>query len=180
MTRSFPVFPTAFVEIGYLGQPHGLRGEINLNTIRDFEADKDQFVYVDIDSTWIPLKIASVRLRSEDQYLIRFDGYSSEDAVTPLKGHYIALGFDKNYLAHFEDDQFYIDDLQDFEVRDISGADYGVIIGIDQSTDNNLLIIKRLDDTVTYIPFVDEFISSIDPDDNFITIDLPVGYDEIF
>lgn len=176
----FRHFPESFSEIGNFGQPHGLRGEINLLTDYDFTPGKGMFVFVEIDSTMIPLQVAGIRQRSENAYIISLTGYDNDTAVKRFKGLTVAV--DASIFGEITDndpDEIYLEDLLGYRVM-VDNQTAGKITGTDQSTDNPLMIIELTDNNRIMVPFADEYIESVDPHAETISLILPEGYIETF
>ena len=181
MFESERKFPVHFAPVGILGQPHGLKGEINITLDSGYVPDEGDFVFVDIDSTMIPLQVASIRQRTGDAFIVAFTGYDSDGSVKPFRGLEVSADADIICADNEEPDEdvFYIEDLVGYSVL-LDGKPYGTVEGFDDSTDNALLIVKRNDNRDIMIPFADQFITGIDSADNSLTITLPEGYDDLF
>ena len=174
------IFPRHFVAIGAVGQPHGLKGEINVAFDAGVVPDEGDFVFANLDSTMIPLEIKAIRRRNGDAFIVSFEGYTSEEAVKRFRGAELSTNADDVVDAEEPDDAVYIDTLPGYTVM-VDGKQYGEVEGFDESTDNPLLIIRRtVDDREILIPFVEAFVEGVDPDNQVIDITLPAGYEDIF
>ncbi len=173
-------FPENFIEIGRFGQPHGLGGEINFNASEDVNLHSGSFLFVDVDSTKIPLKIITCRQRSQETFLLRFQGYETSERINLFRG--LSVWGDARLFESEDSDSdiIYLEDLNDYKVFDSSGRLYGTVIGNEQSTENALMIVERIDGTETYIPFVEAFVTGIEPEAQSVHIDLPDGFDDNF
>lgn len=172
--------PDDYVEIGALGQSHGLKGEINLQIDQDLDLVSGDFIFVDIDGLLIPYEIESLRKRGADGYLVKFRSVDNPDQTSSLRNCRVFLNAgDKGDFKEDEDDRLYISDLIGFEVT-CNGHSLGVVIDFDDSTANCLLVLEDTDAKKLMIPFVDEYIAAIEVDKKLIEVDLPSGFQEAF
>ena len=68
---------------------------------------------------------------------------------------------------------FYASDLIGFKVNDMTHGVIGEISDINDSTQNILFIVKTPDGKELMIPVADEFILSIDPENETVNTDIP-------
>ena len=72
-------------------------------------------------------------------------------------------------------DVFTEGELIGYEVRDRKAGRIGKVAGIDDNTENVLLVVENEVGEDVFIPFVDDFIEEIDEGENVIYTDLPEG-----
>lgn len=169
-------------EIGSFGTPHGLKGEINLYApFPDdfFDSQEPVFLFASIDNTAIPFEVEGFRPRGVDGYLVKLAGINSAEDAEMLQGCTALV--EREILAQpdYDDDNLYAEDLEGFAIEDESHRNLGTVCSYDDSTANVLLICCDTSNRTFYIPFVDEYISDVDPENKQITVNLPDGFTEI-
>lgn len=116
------------VLLGRLGAPHGVRGEIRLQS---FTADPAAI------STYGPLfdaslarrfVIASLRPLGKDMFVARLEGVCDRTGAEALTG--VALYLPREALPAPEEDEFYLADLEGLRAQTRAGATLGVVIGV--------------------------------------------------
>lgn len=167
---------------GNTGQPHGLKGEINLFADDTKMIAPGEFLFVEIDGTMIPFEIESVRPRSGDSLLVKFHDVDSADGLALLRNTtvYTAAAEAETTDADNDDGHLYASDMEGYTVIDTdSNSSIGIVSGYEDSTLNTLLILERPDGSTLYLPFVEEFIESIDTAEKKLEVSLPQGFLEI-
>ncbi len=159
--------------IGSILKTHGINGEVVVNLDYDINIEDLTCLILDIDGILVPFFADSVRKRSADSLLIKFDGIDNENQAAEIVNHDIyalisELDIDDN------DEGFYVSDLIGYEA--FNGKTYiGRIDNFDDSTENALFIVKNNAGDIFYIPVTDEFITAIDEEKKIIEFDLPEG-----
>lgn len=173
--------------IGKIGKPHGINGEMNLSLNDDFldselTPDDLRCIVLDIEGIKVPFFINGWRPRNTEDILLSIDGIDNEVQAKELTGKTVyALTEDYSPVRDDENgDGMYASDLIGFTVSDENDRTLGVISDVEDSTDNTLFIIRRPDsDKPLYIPVVDEFITSVDPEAKHLSVSLPEGLVEL-
>ncbi|MCM1111573.1 MAG: ribosome maturation factor RimM [Clostridium sp.] len=173
--------PDDLTEAGRFGQPHALKGEINLFP-DDAPPSPGDFLFVDIDSTMIPFEVRAIRRRGEGAWLVTLADCSSADDVALLRNcpymvpDQTASGNDSGN----EEEGFYASDLVGFFVFDSkTGEIVGTVSDYDDSTMNTLLIVTTPSGRELYIPFAEAYIDAVDPETSAITVSLPEGFEQL-
>lgn len=167
-------------EYGSSGQAHGLRGEINMffDTDKDLPAAGD-FLFADIDATKIPYEIETIRRRADGHYLVKFCDVDSSEDAEKLRNRTFYIESDglEPDDEHAGEEGFYASDLIGFVVTDTDNGDrLGTVTDFNDNTINVLLVVDRGDGRQLLIPFVDEYITDIDPESRHIGVSLPDGF----
>lgn len=161
-------------DIGTLGKPHGVNGEINLSA--DVDPASLTCIVIDVDGINVPFFFSSVRSRGRDSYLVKIDGIDSDADVAQLVNKTVwALKSDIDEDTDESDDGFYAEDLVGFRVIDDVSGLRGEITGVDDTTDNVLFVVTADDGKNVLIPVADDFITSVDTDDKTVEMTLPQG-----
>lgn len=174
------LLPQHYSTIGFLGHPHGLKGEINMQLDDGVTLSAGEFVFVGIDNTMIPYEIESLRPRGDDAMLVKFKGVDSQAQSAGLKNKELFL--DSELLDDDEVDAegvIYLHDMVGFDVWSEEGVDIGIVDGYDDTTTNLLLIVSTSSGNVM-IPFVEDYIRSVDRETKRIIVSLPDGFKDVF
>lgn len=168
------------VEVGKLNKPHGINGEISA-TISDIVNVEDlKFIILDIDGIFVPFYIIELRQKSGDVYLLTFEDVNSDNQVREYTNKTIYLMVDDAAVSIIGDNNgMYASDFIGFEIEDLGIGVVGQIIDIDDSTSNVLFVVQKKDETIAYVPIVNEYIEDISIDNKLITMDLPDGLIEL-
>lgn len=105
-----PIDASQLLEVGYLGKPHGLRGEIRLtrhNPTGD-TLDCVERLVVRVQANYEVLAIESIR-GGENPALVAFDGFESRNDVERLRGATV-FAF-RSELPPLEPGEYYLSDL---------------------------------------------------------------------
>ena len=116
------------LEIGVLGRPHGVRGELRVHA---HNADSDALERC--DEIWLrdrdgrERRAAVARYRSGARHgILALDGVGDREAADRLKGARVLVPRER--LARLEEGEFFVADLIGLEVIDEAGAALGRVI----------------------------------------------------
>ena len=168
------------LEIGKFQKTHGLQGELNVVLDQVVEGDfleGENPVIIDIDGINVPFYPESVRTKGADSYLLKLKGVDSQAAASAFVNRtmYARRADLATYLDVEDGDVFTEGELIGYEVRDRKAGRIGKVAGIDDNTENVLLVVENEVGEYVFIPFVDDFIEEIDEGENVIYTDLPEG-----
>ena len=105
-------------------------------------------------------------------YYVRFSGIESKNDALPLVSCYLLVDKALVDTRLFEVSQ---ESLEGFCVFDIQGNELGVSLGLESVSIQTLLHIKKTNGKDVLIPYVDEFIHTLDLDSQCITISAPAA-----
>ncbi|MDJ0762852.1 MAG: ribosome maturation factor RimM [Myxococcota bacterium] len=148
-----------FVEIGVIGKPHGIRGEVNIfvyNPESDLTAYKD-LLFVKAGDDIHPIACLDCR-PSPRGYRVVFGGISTREDAARLKGAVICVRRDA--LPRLLPDEFYVADLIGLEVMD-GDALLGRVVSSREQGGVEVITVESETVQVT-VPLVDEFVEKID------------------
>ena len=185
------ILRTELKEIGKLQRPHGINGEINVQSRLDAdELASLRCVVLEIDGIFVPFFISASRPKSSQTSLLSIDGISSEaEAAKLCPAPLYALRDDIRRLEATdseseedsedeEDDEegFYAEDLIGYTVESDDGLLRGEIVDLDDSTDNYLFIVRDQDGRRLMLPVADgSMIEEVDTQRHHILLSLPEG-----
>ena len=185
------ILRTELKEIGRLQKPHGINGEINVQSLLDAdELASLRCVVLEIDGIFVPFFISASRPKSAQTSLLTIDGITSEaEAAKLCPAPLYALRDDIRRLeatdSESEDDSedeeddeegFYAEDLIGYTVESDDGLLRGEIVDLDDSTDNYLFIVRDQEGRRLMLPVADgSMIEEVDPERHHILLSLPEG-----
>lgn len=163
------------IEIGVLGKPHGLSGEINMAFDNDvFDRVDADYLVLMIDGILIPFYIEEYRFRGEQSVLMKLEGIDDAEKARQLTG--TVVYFPKSLNDADDEEMTSWDELIGYSVIDDADGTYvGRIESYDDSTANMLLIIKTDEDKEVLIPVAEELIKELDNKNKTFKMTIPQG-----
>lgn len=166
------------VPIAKIGAPYRLKGELKLYLLSDTTTIEDALDY----GAWSLKKANSDQwqlLSGEQVYrlgqklLIQFPGVDSRELASSLTNGLI--GVPRDALKAVEKDEYYWSDLIGMQVINHQGDDFGIISNILETGANEVLCCTKGDEEYL-IPFVQQYVISVDNDKNQILVDWQYDY----
>lgn len=162
------------IEIGKFQKTHALKGELNaiLDISEEYVEDGNPLV-IETDGISVPYYAESIRPKGSTSFLIKLEGVDTVEDAAELVNSPISVP--KDVLKEYVGDVMFEDDLEGFQVIDTHFGEIGEFEYIDDSTENELMVVRTPDDEEIYIPIVDDFIINIDEENKEIHTSLPEG-----
>ncbi len=165
------------ISVGHYNKPHGVVGEISATVNVDIDLLQHLSCLVsEIDGIFVPFFAEACRPKSRETVLLTIDGIDNEeDAAMLVNREIFALKGDIQCFADDdEEDEYPLDYFIGFELQDSDRTRVGVIIDVDEQTDNAIFIVDR-DGYECMVPATDELIVEFDIDKRIMVMDLPQG-----
>ncbi|HTF99833.1 MAG TPA: ribosome maturation factor RimM [Nitrospirota bacterium] len=162
------------ITIGRAVKPHGVRGEMKIETLTDVPERFTglQRVYlVSSAGREIPCSVDSVRYAGREVYL-KFEGYGSPEKARELNGWYIKVPQEE--AAPLPEGSYYWFEVIGMEVVAESGEKLGTISDIFETGSNDVYVLKRGRQEI-YLPATKEIIRQVDRAQKRITIHVTEG-----
>ncbi len=160
---------------GTITKTHGVDGKVVLSTETDLETkDFREPIFINIDGLLVPFFLVTIDTKGPDQYILTLELLDTVEEAATLIGLDMYLYEDDVVLT----ENFDITQLQGLNVIDQGKGEVGPIKRIEEVSGNYLLVIDKEDDEVL-IPFNEDFIVEILPEENYILLDLPDGLIEL-
>lgn len=162
------------VVVGRIGKPHGVRGVVTVETRTD-EPDRRftpgaEFV---VDGSARLLKVEQTHWHS-GRLLLTFEGVHDREAAEALRG--VILEIERPLDEVPEDpEEFYDDTLEGCSVQLITGEHVGTVREVVHLPSQDLLAIARPESSEVLVPFIHQFVPTVDIAARLIVIDPPVG-----
>ncbi|MGJ3521584.1 ribosome maturation factor RimM [Nitratidesulfovibrio sp. D1] len=169
----------SFIEIGLVGRPHGLRGEVGV----DFWADSPDLLR---GALWLrpgrgaprAMTVAAVR-RHQGRPLVLFEGIADRSAAETLRGMRVLVPRDR--LPELDEDEVYLHELLGLRVLlHDTGKALGTLDDVQMPGGQEVWSIRTADGKEVLLPAVDEFVASIDLDAREVRITPPPGLIELY
>jgi len=149
----------AFLVVGKLRRPHGVRGEILLEVFTDFPERLQPGVTVLVGEKHQPQRIRSRRIHNKG-LLVSFDGYTTPETVGALRNALVYVtAADRPPLPKGE---YYHHQLLGLRVLTDEGQELGRIIEILTTGANDIYVVRGESGAEILLPAVDEVILEID------------------
>lgn len=162
------------VVVGRIGRPHGIRGEVTVETRTD-EPD-ERFApgaVLSVDGPVHELTVDRTHWHS-GRLLVTFQDVADRNQAEALRG--LLLHVERAEDERPDDpEEFYDSSLVGCEVSLVDGAPVGVVTEVVHLPAQDLLAIRTPDDRDVLVPFVSAMVPEVDPAGRRIVIDPPPG-----
>jgi 16S rRNA processing protein RimM len=159
---------TIEVVVGVVGRPHGVRGEVMVESRTD-EPER-RFApgqQLRAEGSSLPLTVASMR-QHDGRLLIRFVGMADRAAVEAVRGIRLVADVGPEERP-VEPAEFYDRQLIGLQVRTPDGAAVGVVVSVLHPPAQDLLEIQT-GDGIRLVPFVAALVPDVDLDSGILTV----------
>ena len=150
------------VIVGKIVNTCGLKGEVKVINSSDFVSErynKNNTLIASNEETGNERTLTISSVRENDKFIyLKFKEINSIEEAETFKESYLVIDADK--LEKIDDDTFYYYELLDMEVY-YNGKLIGVISEVSDNGPQDLIRVKGTDINVL-VPFVDDFIDSVD------------------
>ncbi len=158
--------------VGQIVRPHGIRGEV----IVDVRTDEPELRFRE-GSVFLTgpsrLTVTSVRPHL-GRLIVTFAEIPDRDAAEAARG--LSLEVDSDLIEPPSDpDEFHDHQLVGLTVITVGGEVVGRVARIEHAPAADLLVVPREDRRVTYVPFVEAIVPTVDLSSGKIIIDPPGG-----
>lgn len=165
-------------KIGRLGKPHGVKGEINIQTVDDTLYDIEaEYVVLMIDGILVPFFFEEYRWKNDETVLAKFCDIDTQERASELTGCevYFPRSIAENNGGKNHDAVSWAQ-IVGYNLRDhIYNKVVGKIASVDDQTINLLF---ELEDG-RLIPANEDLITDIDTKQREITMEIPEGLLEL-
>ena len=164
---------SAFQKVGTIVKAHGLKGEVLIDTEVDLPEilEKQQLFYVNnqrgdlepkrVEKSWLANK------QGRPSFFVKFESVDDRAQAERLVRRGIHVTADLYELMMFSDDDMPGDELIGYVIIDENGRDCGEVVDVLENPAHPILHIAS-DDGPYMIPYVDEYILSVDDDQSVI------------
>ena len=160
--------------VGYITKPHGIKGEVKIESItpdpsRFKQLDK---VYLQINDSTRAFSIRKVRVTERFVY-IRFKGIDSRNDAELLRNAEVLI--EEKDLIQPTQDEYFVHDLIGCQVVSEGNENIGVVDEVIQITSNDVYVLKKEDGTELLIPATRDVVKQVDIKQKVIIIHVLEG-----
>ncbi len=161
-------------QIGRLGRPHGVKGEISFQISDDvFDRVDAEYLFVELDGILVPFFMEEYRFKSDETVLMKFCDIDTQEQARSLTG---ANVFFPRELSDSDENGLGWSEIVGFKLVDYNtGKEVGTVNHVDDSTINTLFHVTNAEGEQLLVPAHEELIEKIDAADRTIWIRLPEG-----
>ena len=160
---------TNYIPIGRILGVHGIKGFVKIKSY--LEEPDDIFNFNEIFINKIKFKRIELRFKKKKNFIVFLDGVNRLDEAKNLVNSNILIK--KESLPKLKDEEFYLNDLINFDVKSDTGYVLGKITGF-FDFGAGLIAEVKIENKLELLPFSDEFIVKIDNKSKIIIISLNV------
>ncbi|KGX93189.1 16S rRNA-processing protein RimM [Pontibacillus halophilus JSM 076056 = DSM 19796] len=158
--------------IGKVVNTHGVRGEVRVIQVTDFEDrfEPGNVVYFISPDGGKPQTLTIRTHRTHKNFqLVSFEDYPSLNDVEPMKGGELAISEEQQ--GELSEGEFYYHEIIGCEVHTTSGEHIGQIKEILSPGANDVWVIKRKGKKDALIPYIEQVVKQINVDEKKVTIE---------
>ncbi len=162
-------------QAGYLGKPHGIRGQIKgvfeVNDLKDYVSRNT--VYLLLGDSLKVFTLISFQLTGAKQAILQFEGIENRDQAEKLSG--AGLFYPLDQLPKLSGGKFYYHEITGFTLVDKNLGNLGFIIRVDEMPAQDLIMVD-IGGREIPVPITDEIVIGPDREKRILACDLPAGY----
>jgi 16S rRNA processing protein RimM len=178
-TRSESAEP---IVVGRLGRPHGLRGEFLVDVRTDVpERRFAEGAVLGTTAAGFPQLTVAAARRHSGRWVVRFREVADRTAADAVRGALLTIDpTEVGIAADDEDDEAWWDsELVGLTVATVDGANVGVVADVMHPPGGDLLSIRTDEGGELLVPFVTEFVPTVDVPAGRLVVDPPEGLLEL-
>lgn len=167
-----PTAPPAFLLVGKLHRPHGVRGEMIMSVLTDFpeRLQPETALYMGIDRQQVTIK--SIRHHNRGM-LIAFEGYETREAVDHLRNRELFVRTAD--LPPLAEGESYVHETIGLKVVADNGRILGRVADWFETGANGVFVVQDEEGKEILLPDIDEIVMKIDLDMGEMTVHLLEG-----
>lgn len=151
--------PPAFLLVGKLHRPHGVRGEMIMSVMTDFPERLKPGTVVYLGVGHDPVTIKSIRHHNRG-VLIALEGYTSREEVAPLRN--VEMFVPAEDRPPLPEGEYYLHEIFGLQVVTDEGVTLGVVADWLETGANGVFIVHDEEGKEILLPDIDEVILKID------------------
>jgi 16S rRNA processing protein RimM len=162
------------VVVGRIGRPHGIRGEVTVETRTD-EPD-ERFApgaVLSVDGPVSSLVVERTHWHS-GRLLVTFEGIADRTAAEGLRGLLLHVERAEDEVPA-DEDEYYDSTLTGCDVELLDGSPVGTVGDVVHLPAQDLLVVRTLDEREVLVPFVSAIVPRVDIGARLVVLDPPAG-----
>lgn len=164
-----------FIEIGYIGKPHGYKGQMNVIVTSEDEIlfDKLSFIMFEVNNLLTPFFIE--KLEYNHKTVLKLENINSDTEAKKLQSKKIFINKNLVIVTEHESDSEYVG----YELIDANKGSLGKIIRIEEMPANDVFVVLYKEKEVI-LPITEDFIDEINSETKTIHYRAPEGLIELY
>lgn len=162
----------AFLVVGKLHHPHGLRGEISMEIVTDFPERLQPGATLFLGETKQPLEILS-RRRHRKALLVSFDGYTNPESAIELCNQWVYVTMQDR--PRLPEGEYYYHQILGLRIINDEGVELGKLSGILETGANDVYIVQTPEGREILLPAIKPVILDIDVEHGKMLVHLLPG-----
>lgn len=162
--------------VGKILRPHGIRGALVVEPLTDWPAERfAPGSRLLLEATPGGRREVAVTSRTphKGRVLITLEGVSDRNEAEKLKGAFLMLP--ARLASRLGEGEYWVHDLVGIELHDPSGRALGAVEDVICREAQDLLVVREPGGREVGIPFVSQFVKSVNLDRRVMTVELPEG-----
>jgi len=160
-----------FKEIGYFSKTQGLKGQLQLNIIADFDIETCAALFIQLSSGQSPQFISEFR-QTKNGFVISLEDIDTIDKAKPFVGKKVLI--DEKYILESNDTNYV-----GYKLFDEKFGDLGLINRVEDSG-ANLVFYLTFKEKEVLLPFKEELVKKIDDSAKVIYYLAPEGLIDMY
>jgi len=161
-----------FLAVGWIGRPHGVRGEVTLYLSTDFPERLQPEVRIFLGEAHIPMLIRA-RREHQGHLLLKFDGYDSPETVGGLRNQTVFVRADDR--PPLPEGEYYHHQIIGLQAIDEQGQILGKVTEILSTGSNDVYVVQPDSGAEILLPATEEVILDYDLEHGHIRVHLLPG-----
>ncbi len=163
-----------YLQVGVITSAHGVRGEVNVFPLTDDPARFKKLKTVILDTGRVRREAAITHVGFvKNMVFLKLDGIDDRNAAEKYRG--TALFITRAQAVPLEENENYIADLLDMEVRTDDGQVLGILDDVLQTGANDVYIVKTPEGKEILLPAIRDCILNVDVEAGVMTVHLLPG-----
>lgn len=165
-----------YICIGKIVNTHGIKGELKIQSYSDFDSErykKGNIVYINYENQYLPFIVKTFRVH-KGHSLVSFEEHNNINDVEKYKQHMIFIS--EQERKPLKNGQYYRNQIVGLIAKDTNGNILGNVISVEETTgaQNNIRIQTETKEEFL-VPYIPEFIQSVDLENSTIVISMQEG-----
>lgn len=162
----------AFLEIGTIARPHGITGEVKVQTSPEYLDVLQHVTRVYLDGSTQATEIKGYRVHQKSA-LLKLEGVNTRNDAEAMRGTRVAIRVRE--LPSLPEGEYYSHDLVGLRVVDETGRQLGELGEVLATGSNDVYIVRTAEGKELLLPAIESVIRKIDLVAQVMTVVVPEG-----
>lgn len=149
----------AFLIVGKLRRPHGVKGEMKMSVLTDFPDLLVKGLEVFVGEDYLALTIRSIRSQGET-ILISFEEYFDRDKVGVHRNKFVSMRTED--FPSLPEGEYFFHQLLGLKVIDEDAQKLGSVVDIIETGANNIYVVRNVRGDEILLPAIEGVIIAVD------------------